>query len=191
MDPRWVYRLALSVLAMGGASSADIAQEVPEALLRDSGALLQSEQLVYGHRLPCGAVMCGVYLDDFAVAAVLPTCVARDPFGPDKDRVQQILDTYDRLNIPVASENGFGFVVERPSTASPTARCMVSSGRRRAARTSAAPAGAPGTTRGTPSSARPQRGCRPRRLWRSCPSRRLRRRRRGGGVGVASDSGYV
>ena len=87
LDPNRVYRLAPAVIAMGGANSADIAQEVHECILRMEGALWESERLQYGYPLPCGAVMCGVYLDDFAVVRVLARALVAEPSGPDSERV--------------------------------------------------------------------------------------------------------
>ena len=103
LDPARTYRLALAVIAMGGANSADIAQEVHEAILRAGDALDEDVLLVYGRPLPSGSLLLGIYLDDFGVVHIARRSLAALPTGPDADLVHRIHRAYDLFNVPPGS----------------------------------------------------------------------------------------
>ena len=77
------YRMCLAVLAMGGQNSMDLAQEIHEFILVDSGCLLPPECLRY--RVPelVGDTWEGAYCDDHFVVQQVPsqslTCLRQRP----------------------------------------------------------------------------------------------------------------
>ena len=109
LDGARQWRLSLAVLAMGGANSADIAQEVHEWLLKNENAFDVEHTLIYGAPLPSTGLMIGVYLDDFGVIAVVPRSQVHLATGADATAVANIMTAYAKNDVPLAHEKCFGF----------------------------------------------------------------------------------
>ncbi len=115
-----VYRLALDVMAMGDHNAPDIAQACHEDLLTKTCG--QRPWMRYGHPLPEGPLLAGIYLDDHLVACIVPADQPDSSTGPDRDLIERSHRAYEEANLPRAVEKGFGFskVVDCPASADAT-----------------------------------------------------------------------
>jgi len=103
------YRLGLEVVAMGDTNAVDIANECHRSVLRESGCLDPSSEVVYGWVFPAGPIYEGVYIDDHFVLAVVPRGIAGRAEGEDYEIVRRSHGAYERSKMRRAEEKGYGF----------------------------------------------------------------------------------
>jgi hypothetical protein len=106
--PSRSWFIGLTVWAMGDKNSVDVAQATHRSLLKQTGALTASDEMLYNCPMPRGPVYEGLYIDDHVIV-----CKAQynRPQDPARLRAQELLQKsragYVAAQLPRAEAKGF------------------------------------------------------------------------------------
>ena len=112
--PGHKYFIAFEVLGMGDHNSVDIVQGLHVDMLTTGGVVPEDGCLEYGNPLPLSDTYFGVYIDDVIVAQVLPNRLLAQSTGPDVSVTQRCSSVYEKYDVEVSDEKGFGFFSVNP-----------------------------------------------------------------------------